>query len=418
MTNERAQFPQFCGLNSRSLAKAIFNADVPEKFIQTIPAQSLYLTVKYNGLASSADLLEIATLKQCRLLIDFDCWQNGNFNEDNFWEWLAITDATSSLIILEKLVRFIDLKLIAMLIAKYVRCVVQEEPTDHPPGASFYTPDKGYTWLNLEIEDSTRQFLLGRLLALIFETDPELFYQLIAIPNVTTCSMLEEDSFQDRQRRLSEEGIPDDQLAFELNSPLTIFEAEKLLGSSLVCEIPRAQYAIQPLIYDQILLEPLSSLFQEAQLVSDLESELTMLINAAIVYWKINFEKSDDLNILTQQVKGTINIGLQALEQSNHNPLIDTYKSLGLAKIYRVGLSQLANLKKLALQIRSQLKTIPDLDPAYKAQIEAACHPFPHSITKQSNPCLTNSKPFEIKAIETLTELNSLMKDFSKAKSQ
>lgn len=416
MSNERAQLPQFCGLNSRNLAKAIFNADVPEKFIQTIPAQSLYLTVKYNGLASSADLLEIATLKQCRLLIDFDCWQNGNFNEDNFWEWLAVTDATSSLIILEKLVRFIDLKIIAMLIAKYVQCVVQEEPTDHPPGSSFYTPDKGYTWLNLDIEDGTRQFLLGRLLAMIFETDPELFYQLIAIPNVSTYSMLEEDSYQDRQRRLSEEGIPDNQLAFELNSPLTVFEAEKLLESSPVCEIPQAQYTIQPLIYDQMLLEPLSSLFQEAQLISDLEGELTMLINAAIVYWKIDFDKSDDMRILTQQVKGAINIGLQSLEQNNHHPLIDTYKSLGLAKIYRVGLGQLANLKKLALQIRSQLKTFPDLDPHHQAQLDAACHPFPHSIIEQDDPDLGSARPFETKAIETLTELNSLVEDLNKAK--
>lgn len=415
MQDDHKKLPLSSGLNSRTLAKAIFDADVPEELIRTIPAQSLYLTIKYNGLASSADLLEIATLQQCRLLLDFDCWDHKSFNEENFWEWLAVTDATNSLIILEKLLRFVDLKLIAMLIAKYVRCEIQEEPSDQPHEPGFYTPDKGYTWLSIEIEDGTKQFLLGRLLALIFESDAELFYQLIAIPNVSTYSMLEEKSFQDRERRLSEEGIPDEELAYELNSPLSIAEATTQLQSKSVFEICPARHTVQPLIYDHLLLKPLGNLFRESSIISDLESELTMLMNAAIVHWNTDFDKLDALQLLTQQVKGAINIGLEALQKINDNSLIEIYKTLGLAKIYRHGLTHLFNLRKLALKLKQQFDSSTAADPIRQAQLEAACSPFPYIIItsrKEQSPLdATSGTSSEKKAIETLDELNSLVED-------
>src|SRR4051812_29931238 len=145
---------------AQKLAKAIFKADVPEEYIRQIPAQSLYMAMKENGLESSAEIIEIATLEQCRLLLDFDVWEKDQFSEAQFWEWLALTDATNSLVIVQKLLKFVDLKLVALLIARYVDVKVLEEPTDEPPGPGSYTPDQGFTWIFINAEDSTQHFLL------------------------------------------------------------------------------------------------------------------------------------------------------------------------------------------------------------------------------------------------------------------
>lgn len=410
--NQDLKLPVGGRLNSRTLAKAIFAAEVPEKFIREVPAQSLYLTVKHNGLLSSADLLEIASLKQCRLLIDFDCWRHDRFNEDNFWEWLAVTDAANSLVILEKLLRFVDLKIIAMMIAKHVECLIQEEPSEQPPREGFYTPDKGYTWLNITEEDGTKHFLLARLLALIFETDPELFYQLIAIPNVSTYSTLEEESYQDRQRRLSEEGIPDRGLAFELNSPISIEEIRRLLLTAEFVEAIKTPMAIQPLVYDQLLLRPLADLFKQEAIVAELEAELTMLMNAAIVRWEIDFDQASELYLLTQKVKGALNLGLERAMQLGDYCVDSVYKTVGLTKIYRFGLAQLFNLRDLVQQRQQQLDSSAPLDHFRLSQLRALMHPFPHTISPPEHAftsSISEEAAAEPKAIETLFELQSLV---------
>ena len=175
-------------VTSSSLAKAIYKAELPEKFVRELPAQSLYLVIKHNGLLSSADLVGMASLEQCRLLLDLDCWQGDSFDEENFWDWLALTDENSNLDLLKKLLHFVDYKLVALIIDRYVSVIIVEEGTDAAPGDGYYTPDRGRTWINVTNPDSTKQFLLNRFLALIFETQAELFYQLISIKNVATDS--------------------------------------------------------------------------------------------------------------------------------------------------------------------------------------------------------------------------------------
>ena len=70
---------------------------------------------------------------------------------------------------LQRLLKVVDFKLLGLLVERHVDHRVFEEPTDIPPGPHFYTPDKGYTWLRVTLEDATRHFLFSRLLALIFD---------------------------------------------------------------------------------------------------------------------------------------------------------------------------------------------------------------------------------------------------------
>ena len=150
----------------------------------------------------------MASLEQCRLLSDFDLWNGDSLNEAALWEWLALTDEVESLELLQKLVKFVDLKLFAILFGKYIEVKIFDDPTEQPPGEGFHTPDRGATWIGIKTEDPDKHFLLARLLALIFESSAELFYQLISIVTVATASMLEEESYQERMKRLAAEGNP------------------------------------------------------------------------------------------------------------------------------------------------------------------------------------------------------------------
>jgi hypothetical protein len=336
-------------LSSREIAQAIFKGDVPEQMIRQLPAQTLYLVAKQNGIGSSGDLIEFAQVEQIRLLLDFDLWKQDTFDEESFWEWLAVhgEDEDNGLEITQKILKCIDLKLISLIIARYVQIVVNEEPSDAPPAPGYFTPDKGSTWIGFSIEDGTKQFQLGRLLALIFETKAELFYQLIAVAQTQTQTILEEESYLDKQRRLSGEGIPDSDYAHAVHLPLSRDSALQELSQEPArpaLDIPVSE----PLLYIESTLQPLVSLAEQYSGDETFESELTLIMNSALVVFHINFNTPKDVFDLTAQVRGALNIGLHVLTQEGEISADDLYRKLGLQKIYRVGFTALLDLQKRA----------------------------------------------------------------------
>lgn len=342
------------GRSASKLAKAIFQAELPEQFVRTLPAQSLYLVVKENGLESSVDLIEMTSLEQCRLLLDFDLWHGDRFDEQRLWDWLSLADAASSLTPLQRVLKTIDLKLVALMIERHVEHEVFEEPTENPPAPGFYTPDKGYTWLNITCEDANQQFQLARFLALIFETDADLFYQLLAIPGVQTGSMLEEDALSDRNKRLAAEGVPEPELVEEMHRLCTAQELRALLESS--DEVPHVidVRSIEPLIYDPALLQPLGSLVASLYTREEFEAELSYLMNGAIVRWGVPLNDPAAMKSLAQKVRGALNIGLErALKESTLSPL-EAYRRVGLGPLYRHGLTCVLPLCRAASRLARQ----------------------------------------------------------------
>ncbi len=345
-------------LNAANLAKTIFKADLPEQFVRTLPAQSLYMAIRHNGLHSSGDLVEIATIDQCRLLLDFDLWDRDEFNEEQFWEWLALSedDNDNGLRFQQKLLKFIDLKLIALMISRHVEVETFEEPSSAPPGEGFYTPDKGHTWIGIKTEDTTHHFLLGRLLALLFETSAELFYQLLAVSSTQTASVLEEESFQERQKRLTSEGVPDMEYAAKIHAPYSDAETKEDLKGKKPDALVTDIRAVEPLIFSERSIEPLGTLLRQALFEEAFQGEFTLIMNAAIVFFGANFYEQSEVTTLASKVRGAINIGLEvAVESSSLSPL-EVYRTIGLQKLYRLGVTKIIHLKKASRKISAKEK--------------------------------------------------------------
>jgi hypothetical protein len=367
------------GFSSRSLARTIFAAEMPEQFIRTIPAQSLFMAVKQNGLVASSDLIEIATLEQCRLMLDFDCWEGDRFCEERFWEWLSLSDDDNGLKLLQKLLRFVDLKFIGLLIARYVEVRIFEDPTENPPGNGFHTPDKGSTWLGIHTLSADKHFLLARLLALVFETNAELFYQLISIPNVSTEAVLEEESFQERTKRLSAEGVPDRAWAFKINAPLTSADFSQMLETASPKAIADIA-VIEPIVYDSLALQPLTSFLDAHPDRESAEMEITLIANSAVVHWGVDFGDEGAMTALIERVKGALNIGIElAFERHPKTDSTILARKIGLQPLYRLGLGRILELKR-AVKKSPQTAPPPGLDEGFVELIGAALdHPFPQA---------------------------------------
>jgi hypothetical protein len=317
----------------------------------------------------------MATLQQIRVMMDLDFWVKDHFQEDRFWEWLEVTDATDGLELLQKLFKCFDLKLVSLLFARYVETFFQEEPTDDPPAEHWYTPDKGSTWVHVETDDEHRNFLLNRLLALVFETDADLFYQLLNIPGVATPAQLEEESYQDKIKRLASEGIPELELANELRAPLSIKEALeefKHTNSPTIIDV----LVVEPLIYDSPSSDSIQRLLAAVKDREQFEGELTFILNSAIVSWDVPFHDAQAVGALAERVKGAISIGLDLLDDAGMRDVARSYETMGLKNLFRLGYSQLVQLQRKTFSIAPEaLQRLADSDRSTFALIAGLREP-------------------------------------------
>lgn len=368
----------FRGHTCRELHKAIFEAEAPEQVVRQLPVQSLFMIVKQMGLESCADIINMASLEQCRLLSDFDLWHGDVLNEEALWEWLAVTDQNDSLEVLQKVVKFIDLKLIAILIGKYVESKVFDEPTDQPPGPGFHTPDKGFTWIGIKTENPDHHFLLARLLALIFESSAELFYQLLSTPSVATVTVLEEESYQERTKRLAAEGVPEPEIAAGVHAPYSFAEALRDLHEQKVHKTIEDVRAVEPLLYEARSTRLFAELTRRITDREALEMEFTYIINAAVVRYGVDFSEQERVFELCEKVKGAINIALEKLVKDSDRTVLGCYQVLGLGKLYRLGLTDIMSLRAASRKIPlNEAELLKDSDKVLFSIIACAREPFP-----------------------------------------
>lgn len=368
----------FRGHTCRELHKAIFEADAPEQIVRQLPTQSLFMIAKQMGLESCSDIVLMASLEQCRLLTDFDLWHGDQLDEEALWQWLALTDQNDSLEVLQKVLKFIDLKLIAILIGKYVEVQTLEEPTDQPPGPGFHTPDKGFTWIGIKTENADHHFLLARLLALIFESSAELFYQLLQTPAVATVSGLEEESYQERVKRLASEGVPEPEVAASIHAPYAFAEAIKDIHEQNIHKTIEDVRAVEPLLYEARSTKLFGELMRRVSDREALEMEFTYLINAAVVRFGVDFSDQEQVLQLCDKVKGAINIALEKLVKDSDRTVVGVYQVLGLEKLYRLGLTDLTALRGTARKIPLEVaETFKDSDKALFSIVACAREVFP-----------------------------------------
>jgi len=336
------------GLSGRALAREIFRASSPEEFVQQLPSQAIYLAVRGIGLESASEILSLISTEQYKTMLAFDLWSGDQFNEDHFWRWAQIIDQENGNEALSQFLEAVDPRILSLLTARHVRTQFFDEPTDLPPDAGYYTPDRGSTWLKIELTDPDRLRLFGKLLALTFERDPEFFYRLLTETGYITPVELEDDAYGDRCRRVQDEGMPDPERSFHLNTPVTLVQLERLMEQDH--QPNSGTVAVLPLAFSLSNISPLSGFLSELSVDhhEELESELALLANAGIVFYGVDISEPQELSALIERIRGAINIGLERLSRSSKISPRAVYDQFGIQKIYQLGLNELRDLQRLA----------------------------------------------------------------------
>ena len=335
-----------------NLVSQIFGDPNPEKRILELPAQAIHVALRHNGLGAYPELLPLISRAQLQIVFDLDLWNRDRLHEDALWEWLDVLDSETDLSLLRKFVNSVDLKILCCLISKWIDIVTLEERTEQPPQEGFRSPDNGYTWVRIHIESPEKAFLLGKVLALIFESDPAVFYQLISIPNVETFSSLEDQSYEDKLQRLEAEGFPTDEEVFELHQPLRNFSPS---SEHRTMKLQESEISgVQPLIYDMGIVKPFGELIRLQSNNPAFEFELTRITNAALLHYQIPQYDTEAVQTTIETVRGTVNIGLEIMMEKHDLSLTTIIADYPLSIPYQLGLAELAKLRQFTKRLSSE----------------------------------------------------------------
>ncbi len=415
--------------NSKKLIKYIFDSETPKKIVESLPSQTLYMLILSQGLESSSELISLSSKSQYTLILDYLFWEKDTFNEEEFWHFIDSVDEQNSLVPLERFLFSIEKELLAIIISRNAEFLFFEEPTDRPPEAPFYTPDKGFTWVGIKIKDEERHKKMGKVLALLFEKDPDLFYKLSAMSKVSTQSELEEYCYQLKSKRLLAEGIPDMELAFKDCSPVKPNIILKKLSGNKKREISLTNKSITPFVYEKSYYpKPLEGLIREITSKKDkntletFEKELTYITNTSIIRFSISLNESEEIYLLMKKIRGAINIGFESILKKEKNlTLFKIYNILGLNSIYRLGLYYIFELKNIILKIKSEdLEKIKEDEPLFSL-IDMLKEPFPSlpEFFKKEEELIKNEtlmlslKRTQIEHIKELEKISLLLSEFS-----
>ncbi len=373
------------------ITKAILDGDLARELVQQLPVQLLHLAWHARGHESLPTLCSLITISQYQLLLDLELWQRDSVDDQKLWEWLLAIDERNSLQPMLKLIEAIDPHILALLISRHVGVIILEEASDTPPAEGAYTPDKGFTWLYLKEVTGDQTFLLGRLLALLYEHKRELFYQILALPQFSTPVEIEEEAYQGRRRRLLDQEIPDYEMAAEVHARKRIGEVRATLERDEPRPEMKLEQALPPALIRPDDIRPLATLVYELCLPGregdreQFEMELTYVTNAALIFCSTPVAETDQVRQLISQVRGAVNIGLELVLQEEDCTPYRAWHALGAKTLYQLGFGMLQDLRKFALRfpdvvLQEETETGEIPEEAARVELAATQELFPRRV--------------------------------------
>jgi|GEM_PF-1325993 len=351
-----------------SLATAVIKGDISGQELRSLPSQTVYFVFQALGLESSGDLLSEIRDSQYTAILDFDLWDKDSPREEQCWDWFAVAEQDPTFGALGKLVRCLDPDLLASILSRHFEAWILDDALDQPPAPYVYTPDRGYTWVEIKTKDATKHRLVGKVLAYIYQTKPDFFYRMIALQQQQTVSELEEEALENRQVRLRHQEIP-------THGESTLFHQrlphEKLREALTRCSTADIQSSerghLIPIFGWRNTPEPLASLVRElltsspAKEQEDFQLALGWVTNNALVFFSTPIFEPERVALVVNFIKGALNIGLELALNFGTGNARSIYEKIGLTGIYQAAWSELALLRKDSTKLhRALLETAPD----------------------------------------------------------
>ncbi|GAB4181492.1 MAG: hypothetical protein Tsb0017_01290 [Geothermobacteraceae bacterium] len=351
----------------------IIDAADARELVACLPMQEVYLLARELGPEDMTELLALATTEQLTGILDLDCWQRDRLDGKRALEWLAALAEAGDEALLD-FVMEMEFELLAALVSGWIQITwTPDDIEDEEERKALIARDGGY---GIEYRDSETAKLVGHILSLIWQRDPEFYWRLMATVHGEGGSVLEEDVYRWRTGRLLDLGFPEpveaqsvyawqdpdraDPSAWNRDYPLAFNEETRPPGYLLTRVAP-----------GELLSEVLTG-----GISSDSAWELTYLLNKMMVADEVDPGDARQVDETLRRLYATLNLALEHLAGQNVERAAQLFNGCYLEFLFRHGHSLVLQLARRAHKIQAS-RIAPYIDVPYRALLEALCRRRP-----------------------------------------
>ena len=350
---EELDFDRQCDIVAHSplaeKADLITRSQYPDKMINTLSPEELFIISKEADTETVPELLQYANLDQITFFGDMIIWKKDEVTPSFFVDFIdnlmeADTDQLAlwlTTVELEVLITGFQ-KLLTVFKAEDTEDIVEDRLDDRV----FFTID-GYYYLAVGEKNFD---VVKRTLEILYSSDPHLY--IVVIEGVMSESLfeMEEIAHTHRQERLSEKGFPEPDEAYRIYRTVSAEEWTTLekreLTTPLKTDVLTAS-VLNPqdndrLFFDTVLL----SLFNDSvEIKASLQDELVGIANKIASVSGTEFLHEKELKKGIEQAHAFINIGLELVSKRDLLKAREIISNYWLEDIFRLGYTQILVLR-------------------------------------------------------------------------
>jgi hypothetical protein len=357
-------------------ADALYEAPDLAAAVRQLPGDELYYVIHELGLADGRELLALATPEQLTIVLDFALWERDQLGEAALGEWL---DAMASAPV-ERIGAWmagLDSELVGLMLRRGARIydLTQEEPPDEPEGTLFPTPDGLFA---LDVVGAGPQAADGpdpvavliRLVDAFYRADRALARRMLVGARSELDAELEESAYRWRQARMADLGFEDYYDALEVyreldpatvridgSAPESSRDERRPTGPD-VASAANGALRVPTALGDRLRDTTGSRFARAAQkladagAIEDLRAALVTLTNRVLAADRVAPGDDDAAAAALDRLAATLDLGLERVTSGDEELGSAALRSVPLVRLFRVGFSLTARVRRLALALR------------------------------------------------------------------
>ncbi|MCS7199598.1 MAG: DUF6178 family protein [Caldimicrobium sp.] len=359
-------------------AKLILLSPYPAGIIRNLPLIEFFLTLKASSLEETVEMLSYAKASQIQFLFDFDAWFKDRLKPERILSWLIlIYEAGEDL--LKRWLEVADWDFLIAMMQKFIRVHKRPDDVDLLEARDYLPPYTLDDFYFIEFKDERVEFYFRRIIEIIREEWPEMYFSLMESLIWELPAEVEERALRFRNGRLADEGIPDYYTALEVYTYIHPKNLSIIQRELLPIEEEALEETFQIIPFegskDLIIFKVLEKI-KDPQTQERLQRELAWLATKVTL---VDFPVIDGVEEVKRGILkmwAGLNLGLEYLAEEDLERAKYLLETHYLEEIFRVSRTALRELRKFALSLLKSKEFNPILlkylDQPYDGYLKGA----------------------------------------------